>query len=315
MVEINKNKQYSIVNEKNGASHLENVVKNIFLACAIVAVVTVILIMGYMLCVGGPAIFKVGILEFLFGTEWLPTADDPQFGILYIILTSLVGTMASVVLGVPIALLTAIYLSQIASKKVYNIVYPVIEILAGIPSVIYGLIGIIVIVPIMGDLEKIIFSNSDVHTTTGGANLISAIIILAIMILPTVIGVSNSALRATDPSYREASLSLGATKIQTIFRVIVPAANSGIATGIVLGISRAIGEAMAIIMVSGNSVNLPLPFNSVRFLTTGIVSEMGYSTGLHKEVLFAIGLVLFAFIMVINIVLNKLIKRNDGNGN
>lgn len=309
MEQNSKDNQYSIIKKNDKISNLENIIKNIFLVCAITSVITVILIMGYMLYVGGPAIFKVGIFNFLFGINWEPTSTIQHFGILYMVLTSIIGTMCSVAIGVPLALLTAVYLSQIASKKMYGIVYPVIEILAGIPSVVYGLIGIIVIVPVMGDLEHLIFSGDKEHTFTGGANLLSAIIILAIMILPTVVSVSNSALRATDKTFKEASLALGATKMQTIFKVILPAAKSGISTGIVLGISRAVGEAMAIIMVSGNSVNFPFPFNSVRFLTTGIVSEMSYSTGLHREVLFAIGLVLFLFVMLINIVLNKLIRR------
>lgn len=311
-MEKNKSSGYSILKKNDRITNLENTIKNIFLICAIVSVICVVLIMGYMIYVGGPAIFKVGIVDFLFGTNWQPTGSDPQFGILYMILTSIIGTMCSVLIGVPLALLTAVYLSQIASKKMYKVVYPVIEILAGIPSVVYGLIGIIVIVPIIADFEKVLFNNSDNHIATGGANLLSSIIILAIMILPTVVSVSNSALRASDPTYKEASLALGATRIQTIFKVIIPSAKSGIATGIVLGISRAIGEAMAIIMVSGNSVHIPLPFNSVRYLTTGIVSEMSYSTGIHREVLFSIGLVLFIFIMVINIALNKLIKRDGG---
>ena len=214
-------------------------------------------------------------------------------------------------IGVPIGVMTAIFLAEVAPRKVADVVRPAVELLAGIPSVIYGLLGILILNPLMYKLELIIFKGSESHQFTGGANLISAVLVLALMILPTVINISESSLRAVPGHLRSASLALGATKIQTIFQVIVPAAKSGIVTAIVLGTGRAIGEAMAISLVSGSSVNLPLPFNSVRFLTTAIVSEMGYAAGLHRQVLFTIGLVLFGFIMFINVSLTRILKKGD----
>ena len=207
--------------------------------------------------------------------------------------------------------MTAVFLAEVAPPKLAGIVRPAVELLAGIPSVIYGLLGILILNPLMYKLELKIFEGSTTHQFTGGAILISAVLVLALMILPTVINISESALRSVPRELRSASLALGATKIQTIFQVVLPAAKSGIITAIVLGTGRAIGEAMAISLVSGSSVNFPLPFNSVRFLTTAIVSEMSYSAGLHKQVLFTIGLVLFAFIMIINISLTRLLKKGD----
>ena len=262
-----------------------------------------------MIVSGTPALFKVGILDILFGPVWKPTAEPPMFGILYVILTSIVGTFMAIVIGVPIGLFTAIFLAEVAPKNLANIVRPAVELLAGIPSVIYGLLGILILNPLMYKLELFIFKGSETHQFTGGANLISAVLVLALMILPTVINISESAIRAVPKDYKSSSLALGATHIQTIFKVIVPAAKSGIMTAIVLGCGRAIGEAMAISLVSGSSVNLPLPFNSVRFLTTAIVAEMSYSQGLHREVLFTIGLVLFAFIMFINVVLTRIFQK------
>ena len=207
--------------------------------------------------------------------------------------------------------MTAVFLAEVAPPKLTRIVRPAVELLAGIPSVIYGLLGILVLNPLMYKLELKIFEGSTTHQFTGGANLISAVLVLSLMILPTVINISETALRSVPDHLRSASLALGATKIQTIFHVVIPAGKSGIITAIVLGTGRAIGEAMAISLVSGSAVNIPLPFNSVRFLTTAIVSEMSYSQGLHKQVLFTIGLVLFAFIMIINISLNNLLKKGD----
>ena len=255
------------------------------------------------------ALFKVGILDILFGSVWKPTADPASFGILYVILTSIVGTFLAILIGVPIGVLTAIFLAEVAPPRVASIVRPAVELLAGIPSVIYGLLGILILNPLMYKLELKIFAGSTTHQFTGGANLISAVLVLAVMILPTVINISESALRAVPKHLKSASLALGATHIQTIFKVLVPAAKSGIVTAIVLGCGRAIGEAMAISLVSGSSVNLPLPFNSVRFLTTAIVAEMSYSQGLHREVLFTVGLVLFAFIMFINTVLTRMFQK------
>ena len=214
-------------------------------------------------------------------------------------------------LGVPIALLTAAYLTEIAHKKVALVISNAVELLAAIPSVIYGLLGLMILNPFMYKLEKIIFANSSTHQFTGGANLISAVIVLAIMILPTVINISTSSIKAVPDSLRSASLALGATRLQTIFKVIIPAAKSGIMTGVVLGIGRALGEAMAINMVAGGSVNFPLPFNSVRFLTTQLVSEMSYAEGVHRQVLFTVGLILYIFIMAINLVLTVLRKRGE----
>lgn len=226
-----------------------------------------------------------------------------------VILTSIVGTTLAILLGVPIGVLTAVFLAEVAPKPLAAIVKPAVELLAGIPSVIYGLLGIYLLNPLMYKLERLIFQGSTTHQFTGGANLLSAVIVLAIMILPTVINISETSIRAVPAGIKSSSLALGASHVQTIFRSILPAAKSGIVTAIVLGVGRAIGEAMAITLVSGSSVNVPLPFNSVRFLTTAIVSEMGYSSGLHRQVLFTIGLVLFVFIMIINIVLNKILKK------
>lgn len=306
-------KNMSIRGGNRSKSFVEVLMGGIFTVCGFAAVAAVIAITVYMLIAGVPAIFKVGIAEMLFGTTWAPTAAEPSFGIAYIILTSVVGTTAAIVIGVPIGLLTAVFMSEVATPRVAKAVKPAVELLAGIPSIVYGLLGLLIINPLMGNLERILFSGSETHIMNGGANLISAVLVLAIMILPTVINSSETALRAVPMHMRQASLALGATPTQTIFKVTIPAAKSGIITAIVLGIGRAVGEAMAIVLVSGNTVNVPLPFNSVRFLTTGIVSEMGYASGLHRQALFTIGLVLFAFIMIINIIINKILKGGDGN--
>ena len=302
---------FSIRSHHGSKSGVEKAAQVIFTACGFFAVLAVASITLYMVISGAPALFQVGITDILFGTVWKPDAADPSFGILYVILTSIVGTFLAILIGVPIGVMTAVFLAEVAPKKVANIVRPAVELLAGIPSVIYGLLGILILNPLMYKLELILFKGSQTHQFTGGANLISAVLVLALMILPTVINISESALRAVPGHLRSASLALGATKIQTIFQVVLPAAKSGIITAIVLGIGRAIGEAMAISLVSGSSVNIPLPFNSVRFLTTAIVSEMGYASGLHRQVLFTIGLVLFAFIMLINISLTRILKKGD----
>ena len=288
---------------------MEEIAQVIFTLCALLAILAVISITVYMVINGTPALFQVGIREILFGTAWKPTAENPSFGILYVILTSIIGTALAVLLGVPIGILTAVFLAETAPRKLAALVKPAVELLAGIPSVVYGLLGLMILNPLMYKLELAIFKGSDTHQFTGGANLLSAVIVLAIMILPTVINISESAIRAVHPSLKSASLALGASHIQTIFKVILPAAKSGIITAVVLGVGRAIGEAMAITLVSGSSVNMPLPFNSVRFLTTAIVAEMGYASGLHRQVLFTIGLVLFVFIMIINITLNSILKK------
>jgi phosphate transport system permease protein len=307
--ELRKEGPISIIGSHKTKSVVEKTASIIFVVCALVAIAAVFAITIYMIYSGAPALFKVGILDILFGTTWAPAAEDPQFGILYVILTSIIGTTLAIVIGVPIALMTAVFLSEVANKKVASVVKPAVELLAGIPSVVYGLMGILMINPVMYKLEKLIFADDPNHQFTGGANLLSAVLVLAIMILPTVINISETSLRAVPQDYRNSSLALGASKIQTIFKVTIPAAKSGIITGIVLGIGRALGEAMAIVLVCGNSVNIPFPFNSVRTLTTAIVSEMGYASGLHREVLFTIGLVLFAFIMVINIILSTILKK------
>lgn len=292
----------------------ERLARALLLICAVVAIFAVCAITLYLFAKGLPALHRVGVGELLFGTVWKPTAAEPSFGIAYIILSSIVGTAASVLLGVPIGLLTAVFLTEVSGKTLAKAVQPAVELLAAIPSVIYGLLGMMLLNPLLYKLEKALFAGSSTHRYTGGADLLAAVIVLAIMILPTVISVSASAIRAVPGSLRAASLALGASKMQTIRRVTVPAAKSGILTGVVLGIGRALGEAMAINMVAGGAVNLPLPFNSVRFLTTQLVSEMGYAEGAHRQVLFTVGLVLYLFIMIVNLVLQRL-RREGGKDN
>lgn len=309
-------KTVSILESKSGISKsaVENAAKGIFTVCAITAIVAVAAIALYMIISGTPAMFQVGLKEILFSTEWnpAPTSDmEPSFGILYVILTSIVGTSLAVLLGVPIGVLTAVFLAEVAPQGIAKWVSAAVELLAGIPSVIYGLLGLMILNPLMYKLELAIFKGSETHQFTGGANLLSAVIVLAIMILPTVINISQSSIRQVPAHLKSASLALGASHIQTIFKVILPACKSGIITAVVLGTGRAIGEAMAITLVSGSSINAPLPFNSVRFLTTAIVAEMGYAEGLHRQVLFTIGLVLFVFIMLINTGLTKILKKGE----
>lgn len=301
--------EFSIIGNKKSKSIVEKTAQVIFTVCAFMAVMAVASITIYMIIKGTPALFKVGIKEILFETVWKPSAKEPSFGILYVILTSIVGTAMAIIIGVPIGILTAVFLAEVAPKKLAAVVKPAVELLAGIPSVIYGLLGILILNPLMYKLEKVIFAGDAGHQYTGGSNLISAVLVLAVMILPTVINISESAIKAIPEHLKAASLALGASHIQTIFKVMIPAAKSGIISAVVLGVGRAIGEAMAITLVSGSSVNLPLPFNSVRFLTTAIVSEMGYASGTHREVLFTIGLVLFVFIMIINVTLTRLLKN------
>ena len=264
-----------------------------------IAVAFVLIISIYLIISGLPAILEIGPINFLFGKRWYASTND--FGIFAIILTSLAGTAGAIIVGVPVGLMTAIFLSKVAPPKVAVVIHTAVELLAGIPSVVYGLVGMILLVPAI----RVIFD------LPSGATLLAAIIVLAIMILPSIISVSETALRAVPREYEEASLALGATHIETVFRVSVPAARSGIATAIVLGIGRAIGEAMAIIMVAGNVANMPGLLTSVRFLTTAIASEMSYAAvgSLHRNALFSIGLVLFLFIMMINVFLNVFIKN------
>ena len=305
-------KTFSIIGSHRTKSTVEKIAQITFTVCAFFAILAVASITIYMFVNGTPALAKVGITDILFHSTWKPTAQEPEFGILFVILTSIVGTFLAILIGVPIALFTAIFLAEVAPKRLAGIVKPAVELLAGIPSVIYGLLGILILNPLMYKLETAIFKGSETHQFTGGANLISAVIVLAIMILPTVINISESAIKAVPSHLKAASLAMGASHIQTIFKVILPAAKSGIVAAIVLGVGRAIGEAMAISLVSGSSVNFPLPFNSVRFLTTAIVSEMGYASDTHRQVLFTIGLVLFVFIMIINISLNTIFKKGEG---
>lgn len=302
---------YSIQSSHKEKALVETAAQGIFTVCALAAALAVAAICLYMVKNGTPALFKVGIRELLFSTTWAPASATPSYGILWVILTSIVGTALAIFIGVPIGVLSAVFITEAAPKKLAVVVQPAVELLAGVPSVVYGLLGVYILNPLMFKLELFFFRGSATHQFTGGANLLSAVIVLAIMILPTVISVSSASLRAVPGALRSASLALGASNIQTIFKVTLPAARSGIITAIVLGVGRAIGEAMAITLVSGSSVNAPLPFHSVRFLTTAIVSEMGYAEGLHRQVLFTIGLVLFAFIMAINVLLTKILKKGE----
>lgn len=271
----------------------------VFFACGMVSIAAVALITVYMIAAGLPAIREIGLVEFLFGTVWKSTAAAPEFGILPFILTSVWGTVGAVLLGVPVGLLTAVFLSKLAPPRLAAVVRPAVELLAGIPSVVYGLIGMMVLVPGLMDLFHL----------KSGTCLLAAILVLAIMILPSIVSVSETALAAVPPEYEEASLALGATPIETVFKVSVPAAKSGIAAGVVLGVGRAVGEAMAVMMVAGNVANMPGLFKSVRFLTTAVASEMSYASGLQKQALFSIALVLFCFIMLINALLNHFLKK------
>ncbi|MCI5499516.1 MAG: phosphate ABC transporter permease subunit PstC [Clostridiales bacterium] len=277
----------------------------LFLLCGIVAVAFVLLISGYLIVSGVPAIREIGLVDFLLGKTWAPTAAEPAYGILPFLLTSVYGTAGAVAIGVPVGLMTAIYLSKVANPRMAAVIHTAVELLAGIPSVVYGLVGMIVLVPGIQRAFRL----------SSGACLLAAILVLAVMILPSIISVSETALRAVPQEYEQASLALGATHLETVFRVSVPAARSGVATAVVLGVGRAIGEAMAIIMVAGNVANLPGLFTSVRFLTTAIASEMSYASvgSLQRQALFSIGLVLFLFIMLINVFLNACIKRKKGN--
>ena len=281
---------------------LEVIMNLLFLLCGLIAVVFVLFISIYLIVSGLPAIREIGLVDFLFGKEWASTAAEPKFGILPFILTSIYGTAGAILLGVPVGFMTAVFLAKVAPPRLAAVVRPAVDLLAGIPSVVYGLIGMMVLVPAV----RVAFNLPD------GASLFCAIIVLAVMILPSIISVSETALKAVPKEYEEASLALGATHIETVFRVSVPAASSGIAASIVLGIGRAIGEAMAIIMVAGNVANMPGLFKSVRFLTTAVASEMSYASGLQRQALFSIALVLFLFIMLINVVLNTLLKRKKG---
>lgn len=283
----------------------EAVVHGIFLLLGLITVGCVLLITVYLVISGIPAIQKIGLVPFLTGEVWSSTSAEPKYGILPFILTSVYGTAGAIVLGVPIGFLTAVYLSKVAPKKVRTVLEAAVSLLAGIPSVVYGLVGMLMLVPAI----RKTFHLPD------GASLFAAIIVLAVMILPSIIKVSVTALEAVPHEYEDASLALGATEVETYFRVSVPAAKSGIAAAVVLGVGRAIGEAMAVMMVSGNAPNMPDSiFESVRFLTTAVASEMSYSSGLQRQALFSIALVLYLFILLINAALNFFLKR-DKEGN
>ena len=287
---------------KNKKNLAENIIHGIFLTLGLVTVACVLLITVYLVISGIPAIRKIGIMKFLFGTKWASTAAEPEYGILPFILTSIYGTAGAIAVGVPIGFMTAVYLAKVAPPKVKAAVGSAVGLLAGIPSVVYGLVGMMVLVP---GIRKL-FDVPD------GASLLCAIIVLCVMILPSIIKVSVTALEAVPKEYEDASLALGATDIETFFRVSVPAAKSGIAASVVLGVGRAIGEAMAVMMVAGNAPNMPSLFESVRFLTTAVASEMSYAAdgSLQQQALFSIALVLFLFIMMINAALNFFLKRS-----
>ena len=277
----------------------ETVMRVLLTACGLAAVGFVIVITGYLVVSGIPAIREVGLIEFLAGTVWKPSTD--QCGILPVILTSVLGTFGAILIGVPLGLLFAIYLGKMAPKPVYQVLRPTVDLLSGIPSVVYGLVGMMVLVPFVREAFHV----------ADGVGLFSSIIVLTVMVLPSIISVSETALKAVPREYEEASLALGATWNETVFKVSFPAAKSGIAASVVLGIGRAVGEAMAIMMVCGNVANMPSLFSSVRFLTTAIAGEMSYSSGLHRQALFSVALILYCFIMLINMVLNFFLKKKE----
>lgn len=280
---------------------VENVVHGIFLILGLITVGCVLLITVYLIIAGLPAIGEIGLIPFLFGRRWASTAAEPSYGILPFLLTSIYGTAGAVVVGVPIGFLTAVYLAKLAGPRTKSIMDGAVSLLAGIPSVVYGLVGMIVLVPAI----RVLFGIPD------GASLFAAILVLAVMILPSIIKVSVTALEAVPKEYEDAALALGATPVETYFRVSAPAAKSGIAAAVVLGVGRAIGEAMAVMMVSGNVANMPSLFQSVRFLTTAVASEMSYASGLQRQALFSIALVLFLFILLINAALNFFLKGRE----
>lgn len=286
---------------KMSAKFLEKAMNMLFLLCGLLTILFVVLITVFLVISGIPAIQAIGLPDFLLGKVWASTAANPSYGILPFILASVYGTCGAILIGVPIGLLCAVFLAKMAPEKIGGAVESVVDLLAGIPSVVYGLVGMIIIVPFVRESFQL----------PDGANLFSAILVLAVMILPSVISVSETAIKAVPREYEEASFALGATKTETIFKIVLPAAKSGIVTAVVLGIGRAVGEAMAVMMVAGNVANMPKLFGSVRFLTTAVTSEMSYSSGLQKQALFSIALVLFLFIMAINLILNVIIKKGE----
>lgn len=279
----------------------EAVMHAVFFSCGMLAIAFVALITLYIVTAGLPAIGEIGLKEFLLGAEWKSTAAEPKFGILPFILTSFWGTLGAVIIGVPVGVLTAVFLSKVAGPRLAGVVRPAVELLAGIPSVVYGLVGMMVLVPLMMEVFRL----------KNGTCLLAAILVLAVMILPGIISVSETALNAVPPDYEQASLALGATWMETVFKVSLPAAKSGIGAGVVLGVGRAIGEAMAVMMVAGNVANMPGLFKSVTFLTTAVAKEMSYAGGLQRQALFSIALVLFVFIMLVNGLLGRVLKRGN----
>lgn len=308
--EVGKANAREIMIQKRNAAmilkdSIEKIMNVLFFICGMAAVACVALITVYIFSAGLPAISQIGLNDFLLGKVWKSTAAEPSYGILPFILTSVYGTLGACVIGVPVGVLTALFLSKMAPPRLALIVSSAVELLAGIPSVVYGLIGMLVLVPAVAGAFDL----------SSGACLMSAILVLAIMILPSMISVSTTALNAVPPEYEQASLALGATPVETYFKVSLTAARSGIAAGVVLGIGRAVGEAMAVMMVAGNVANMPGIFTSVTFLTTAIAKEMSYASGLQRQALFSIGLVLFLFIMAINAVLNIALKGGSSDDN
>lgn len=278
---------------------IETIFHSVFLIFGLFSIAFVLFISIFLIISGVPAITKIGLFKFMFGTKWASTAANPSFGILPFILTSVYGTCGALIVSIPVGILCATYLAKMAPGPVAAVVREAVDLLAGIPSVVYGLFGMIIIVPGVRKLFHL----------PDGANLFSATIVLAIMVLPSIISESETALRAVPKEYEEGSLALGATYTETIFKVTLPAARSGVLTSVILGTGRAIGEAMAVMMVAGNVANMPGIFKSVRFLTTAIASEMSYSSGLQRQALFSIALVLFFFIILINVILRKLTSK------
>ncbi|MCD7889100.1 MAG: phosphate ABC transporter permease subunit PstC [Oscillospiraceae bacterium] len=278
---------------------LDRIMNAIFIICGFLAVALVVVITVYLIVSGIPAIKEIGVFKFLFGTVWKSTGENPSYGILPFILTSVFGTFGAMLIGFPLGLLCAVCIAKMSGKRFSGIMRSIVDLMSGIPSVVFGLAGMIYVVPAVREM----FNLPD------GANLFSAMVVLIIMILPSVISMSETAIRAVPKEYEEASLALGANKTETIFNVTIPAAKSGILASLVMGTGRAIGEATAVMMVAGNVANMPGLFKSVRFLTTAIVSEMAYSSGLQRQALFSIALVLFVFIMIVNLILNLVVKR------
>lgn len=280
----------------------EQAMHGVFLITALTSIAAVLLICYFLFTSGIPAISEIGVFKFLFGLKWKPTAADPQFGIFPMIIGSLYVTAGAIVIGVPLGLLTAVFMSKFCPKRIYPILKPTVDLLAGIPSIVYGFLGLVVLVPIIGTLFDI-----------SGKSILTGCILLGIMILPTIISISEAALRAVPEHYYEGALALGATHERAVFRVVLPAAKSGVLTSVVLGIGRAIGETMAVIMVLGNQARLTFdPLKGIRTMTTNIVLEMGYAEGLHREALIATGVVLFVFILILNMSLSLFINRKKG---